>query len=66
MKQLSSIMILNMDGGDRVAYTYDEINADTGEAISTNNKKNFYAVDPELKAHIQAIRDYIRENKLGG
>lgn len=66
MKQLSSFMVLNIDGGDRVSYTYNEINEDTGEAISTNNKKNFYGIDPTLTKHISAIRDYIRENKLEG
>ena len=64
INQLSSFMVLNIDGGDRVSYTYNEINADTGEPVSTNNKKNFYAVDPEIKAHIEAIREYIRTNKL--
>lgn len=64
MKQLSSFMVLNMNGGDRVSYTYDEINADTGEPISTNEKKSFYAVDATLQKHINAIRNYIRENKL--
>ena len=45
MKQLSSFMILNVDGGDRVTYTYNEI-------------------DDELKGHIDAIRDFIKDNKL--
>ncbi len=66
MKQLSSFMVLNIDGGDRVSYTYNEINAETGDPVSINNKKNFYVVDPGLKEHIDAIRDYIRINKLGG
>lgn len=64
MKQLSSFMVLNIDGGDRVSFTYDEINDDTGELISANNRGNFYAVNNELKVHIEAIRNYIRENKL--
>lgn len=64
MKQLSSFMVLNVNGGDRVSFTYDEINDETGEVISSNNKQSFYVVDNELKAHIDAIRDYIRENKL--
>ena len=34
MKQLSSFMVLNIDGGDRVTYTYNEINDSTGEPIS--------------------------------
>ena len=31
---LSSFMVLNVNGGDRVSYTYDEIDADTGEAAA--------------------------------
>ncbi len=64
MKQLSSFMILNVDGGDRVTYTYNEIDGNTGEIISRNNKGNFYVVDDELKGHIDAIRDFIKDNKL--
>ena len=64
MKQLSSFMVLNIDGGDRVSFTYNEINPDTGELISQNNKQSFFAVDSGLLKHINAIRDYIRTNKL--
>ena len=66
MKQLSSFMVLNIDGGDRISYTYNEINEKTGDSISVNNKKNFYVIDETLNTHINAIRDYIRENKLEG
>lgn len=65
MKQLSSFMVLNINGGDRVTYTYDEINEDTGEPISQNNKRSFYIVDESLRTSVNAIRTYIRENKLG-
>ena len=64
MKQLSSFMVLNIGGGDRVTYTYDEINDSTGEPISRNNKGNFYVVNDELREHIKAIRDFIKDNKL--
>lgn len=64
MKQLSSFMALNVNGGDRISFTYDEIDAETGEPTSTNQKQSFYAVDAGLKGHIEAIRDYIRTNKL--
>ena len=64
MKQLSSFMILNVDGGDRVTYTYNEIDSNTGEIISRNNKGNFYVVDDELKGHIDAIRNFVKDNKL--
>ena len=56
-------MVLNIDGGNRVSYTYDEMD-DTGEVTSMNKKKNFFSVDPDLESHIEAIQNYIRKNKL--
>ena len=64
IKQLASFAVLNVNGGDRVTYTYDEIDAATGDMISSNNKGNFFAVDPTLKSEINQIREYIQENKL--
>lgn len=64
MKQLSSFMTLNINGGDRISFTFDEIDDTTGEPISTNNKQSFYVVDAEIKSHVEAIRKYIRDNKL--
>ena len=64
IKQLASFAVLNVNGGDRVSYTYDEIDADTGDMISNNNKGNFFAVDSTLKSQINAIRAYIIDNKL--
>lgn len=64
MKQLSSYMAMNIDGGERVSYTYTEIDDKTGEIISQNNKGSFYAVDPELRVHLDAVTDYIYRNKL--
>ena len=64
MKQLSSFMVLNVSGGDRVSFTYDEIDADTGDVISTNNKESFFVVDSALRSSIDEVRDYIREHKL--
>lgn len=66
IKQLASFAVLNINGGDRITYTYDEIDADTGDMISSNNKGNFFAVDSALKKNINAIRTYISENKLEG
>lgn len=64
IKQLASFMVLNVNGGERITYTYDELDADTGEMISSNNKGSFYAVDSTLKGKITSIRNYITENKL--
>ncbi len=64
IKQLASFAVLNVNGGDRVTYTYDEIDADTGDMVSSNNKGNFYVVDASLKGKITSIRNYIIDNKL--
>lgn len=64
IKQLASFAVLNVNGGDRVTYTYDEIDAETGDMISSNNKGNFFCVDQGLKEEINQIRAYIQENKL--
>ena len=66
MKRLSSFMVMNIEGSDRISYTYNEVDKDTGEPISDNNKKSFYAVDQILSDHINAIREYIQKIKLGG
>lgn len=64
MKILSSFAVLNIDGSDRVSFTYDVVNENTGDPESRNNKGNFYVVDETLKEHIEAIRDYIKQNRL--
>lgn len=58
-KQLKSIMIINV-GGDRVSYTYDELDKE-GNPVQVNIKDGFYAVNEELQEHIKAIRDHIIE-----
>lgn len=64
IKQLASFAVLNVNGGERVSFTYDEIDAETGDMVSSNNKGNFFAVDSKLKADIEDIRAYITEHKL--
>ena len=64
IKQLSSFLVLNTGGGDRISYTYDEIDADSGEVINANVKESFFVVDNALRADVEAVRDYIREHKL--
>ena len=46
--------------GKRVSYTYTELN-EQGDIISSNNKRNFIIVDPELETHIEAIIKYLEE-----
>lgn len=64
MKQLSSFMALSVNGGDRISYTYDELDDETGEVISANNKASFYVVDNTLRASINSVRDWLRDHKL--
>lgn len=64
MKQLSSFMALSINGGDRVSFTYDTIDPETGDLIAANTKESFFVVDEGLRGHINAVRDYIREHKL--
>lgn len=64
MKRLSSYMVLNVSGGDRISFTYDEIDDETGEPISQNNKQSFYVVNSALQSHVDAIKTFIKENKL--
>ena len=64
IKQLASFAVININGGQRVTFTYDEIEPDTGDVISQNNKGNFYAVDQTLLQNIESIRSYIQEHKL--
>lgn len=64
MKQLSSFMALAVNGGDRISFTYDTIDDETGDIIATNTKESFFVVDSTLRGHVESIRDYIREHKL--
>lgn len=64
IKQLASFAAISVNGGTRITYTYDEIDAESGDVISSNNKGNFYAVDKALTTSIDSIREYITEHKL--
>lgn len=66
MKQLSSFVVLSINGGYRISYTFDEINEETGDLVSQNNKESFFAVDEDLKKSIESIRSFIQSNKLEG
>jgi len=65
MKILTSFTHHKTAEGDRISFTYSEID-ESGNLVSQNNRKNFVVTDPEIKEHIDAINAYISENKLGG
>lgn len=65
MKKITSFTHHLTAEGDRISFTFSELDAD-GNLTSQNNRKNFVVTDDGLKAHIDAINAYIKENKLGG
>ena len=64
MKLLTSFTKLTTGEGIRVAYTYSDVNDETGEIISQNNKGSFIAMNQTLKKHIDAIDAFISEHYL--
>lgn len=64
MKKLTSFTHLTTGEGDRIAYTYSEID-ENGNLVSQNNKGNFIVLDDALQEHINEISSYIKKNKLG-
>ena len=64
MKMLSGVQILNVNGSDRIAFVYDEVNDENGEIVSYNNSGTFVVTDQKLRSHVNAIREYVRKNKL--
>lgn len=63
INRLTGVALLTTGEGDRVSFTYSSLDSE-GNVISSNNKGSFVAMDSELAAHIQAIRDYVNTNKL--
>ena len=63
MKKLTSFTHLKTGEGDRIAYTFSEVD-EKGTLVSQQNKGNFIVVDETLQGHVQAIADYINTNRL--
>ncbi len=63
MKILTSFIVLNTGEGERISFTYSEVNED-GTIVSQNNKKNFLVLDSGLKDNLNEIKKYIEEKHL--
>lgn len=61
--ELNSFMIVDINGVDKVSYTYNELDRN-GNQISCNNKKNFNVENDLLKKHIDKIKEYIIDNQF--
>lgn len=64
MKKLTSFTHHVTAEGDRISFTYSQID-ETGKLISQNDRENFIVMDEELKGHIDAINSYISQNRIG-
>ncbi len=64
MKQLSGFLVLSVNGGTRITYTYDEINEESGAVERGNQKENFYVTDSDVQKAVEVIATHIREKKL--
>lgn len=58
MKKLTSFTAHVTAEGQRISYTYSDID-DSGKLISQNNRENFIVMDAEIMEHINAINAYI-------
>ena len=63
MKRLTSFTHLKTGEGDRIAFTYSDVNS-AGTIVNQNVKENFIIVDEDLQGHIDAVCNFIRKNKL--
>ena len=63
MKKVTSFTHLITGEGDRIAFTYSEMD-EYGTITSQNNRKSFVIADMEIAGHATAIRDYIQKTFL--
>lgn len=63
-KILTSFMNLSTGEGSRIAYTYSEVDENTGSIISQNNKGNFLVMNDDVQKNLDSVKDYIKNNFL--
>jgi len=64
MKVLKGFQKIDWNGMPRIAYIYSEVDDESGDIISDNNRGNFVVTDGTLKEHVAAIDEYITEKHL--
>ena len=68
MKKVTSITLHTTAEGQRISYTYSEINESTGEIISDNNRGSFLVLETlaneSVLSEISAVKSYVSE-KVG-
>ena len=58
MKKLSGVAIVTTAEGERVSYTYTELDGD-GNITSQNNRASFVALDDELLDAISTLKSAV-------
>lgn len=58
MKKLSAVAIVTTAEGERVSYTYMELD-DSGNITSQNNRGSFVALDGEVLAAIGTLKNAV-------
>lgn len=64
MKKLTGTAIINTAEGKRIAFTYSEIDEETGTIIEDNKKESFIALDEEFLKVIETVEKYVKAYKL--
>lgn len=64
IKRLTGIAVINRAEGKRIAYTYSELDPNTGDIIQDNVKNSFIVLDDEFLKAIKSVEDYVKEYKL--
>lgn len=59
---LRAYQVIEQDGTSTINSTYNVLD-DQGNVIKKNAKDSFYVV-PELQEHLDAIKNYIKNNRL--
>lgn len=63
MKKITSFTAHITGEGQRISYTYSEID-DDGNVTSQNNRGNFIVSDTEVQSAIDIINAYVTDKKL--
>lgn len=58
MKMLTSFTTFVSGEGQRISYTYSNVD-ESGKLVSQNNRENFIVMDSDVMEHINAINAYI-------
>ena len=62
MKKITGIAILTTAEGERITYTYSEIDETTGRVVQSNIKRSFIVLDQETQEIINSLKVKVEVN----